>query len=897
MDYKHTLLMPQTKFEMRGDLAVKEVKIQRQWVFDKIEKTINFQNKNNKSFILHDGPPYANGSIHLGHALNKILKDVILRQKSMLGFYTRFIAGWDTHGLPIEHALLKNKLNDDTLTPIQKRKNCLSFALQNMYQQKVQFQRLGLLSQMEQVYVTCDLEYQLQQLSIFNKMIQKNLIYQDLKPVYWSWSAQTALADGEIIYQQLHTDALFVGCQVAETNLCVVKNDYLLIWTTTPYTLPANLAICVNPDINYARVQIDSTTYVVCALDLLDVLAAKCNWSTYKVITTFWGKQLEHTKYFSPLTNKICKVLVDHYVLAQEGTGLVHNAPGFGLEDYLVCKRYNIKPFCPINATGHFTNMVYHPALVNVFYEDANKWIINQLAEKKCLFLAEKISHNTPCDWRTKKPIIYRATKQWFVNIQKIMKHLQLALKKVKANDPSIICKIKEMIANRQEWCISRQRLWGVPICILYDKDHQPLLDKKLLDHIQKIIATKGVDIWYKKDAKYFLPLEYSAKKKYYKEQDIMDVWFDSGTSYMVLKRNKLSFPADLYFEGKDQFRGWFNSSLITSVAVFNTAPYKNLLTHGFVLDQHGNKMAKSRGNVIDPLTICQQYGADVLRLWAVNCDYSNDVRISNEIIKQNAEIYRKIRNTLFRFILANLTHFNPTTTLGTYSPFDLFVLNKLEQDLKMIKVYYKNYHFQQIIKLVNNNVIFLSSWYFDFIKDSLYCDVMNDPKRVGIQKVLYQLLDNYLRVLAPILPHTCEEVYGFFIKKNKLKSVHLEAYPRFSLPAKHKIDLTIWDYFINLKDQIYAALEQAKKNQKIKHKGAAVVFLEAKNPLKIKTSWIKEYCQIGAVKFIKNSKYEQIQIRCEAIKMTKCLRCWNYYLPSKIKNNLCLRCNWVLKT
>lgn len=896
-DYKKTLLMPNTAFEMKANLPQKEPKIQENWILEKIEKKILAKNKSKKPFILADGPPYANGDLHAGHALNKILKDIILRYKAATGHYTKYIPGWDTHGLPIEQAMIKKGLNnkpDQTIT--EKRKNCKNFAIENVYRQKDQFRRLGIMSEMDEIFLTCELDYVIRQLKIFNKMLLKGLIYQDLKPVYWSWSSQTALADAEIEYKEIESDSAFVAFEITENNDFVSKGDKIIIWTTTPYTLPANLAIAANPKVTYCRVKVENSFYIV-AKSLVEKLSEILNWKKYEIISEFLGKKIENVSYKSSVTEKKCKVIVDEYVSDSDGTGLVHNAPGFGHEDYIACKKYNIKPYCPIDNYGKFTKEVNNKDLEGLFYQDANKVILEKLEKKGLLLKQSKITHSAAHDWRTKKPVIYRATKQWFVNISKISKDILDAVNKVKSVDATIVKKIKEMVLSRQEWCISRQRIWGVPICVIYDKDHNPILDSKLLNNIVDILNDEGINSWYTQDVKYFLTSNYSTSKKYIKETDIMDVWFDSGTSYSVLQEDKLGYPADLYFEGKDQFRGWFNSSLVTSVAAFKKSPYKELLTHGFVLDEKGNKMSKSLGNIVDPLQVCRDYGADVLRLWVASVDFLKDVSISNDIIGQNAELYRRIRNTLFRFTLGNLSDFNHKKLRGVkYSDADLYVLSNLTKDIKTIKECYEKYDYKQVLKIISKNVADLSAWYFDYIKDSLYCDDANSEKRIAIQATLYNLLESYLRILFPIIPHTCEEVYSYFDKKDKLKSVHLEDFANFKLDSKYKINHKKWEEFFVLKDLIYSEIEKARNEKIISSKGEATVVINAKE-IPFDEEILKNYLAVAKVEFSKKEKIKETTVKIKNSKYSRCERCWNYYPPKTIVKELCERCTKVMSS
>lgn len=897
-DYKNTLNMPTTEFEMKANLNQKEPKIQENWILDKVEKKLLQRNKTSKkSFILHDGPPYANGNIHLGHALNKVIKDFILRYKSMNNFYCRFIPGWDTHGLPIEQELNKLGINNKPgLSVFEKRKNCKNFAIEKVYVQQDQFRRLGLLSELDDIYLTCDLDYEIEQLKIFAKMVNKKLIYQDLKPVYWSWSSQTALADAEIIYDNVESDSIYVSFLVNENNDFVHKNDRLLIWTTTPWTLPSNLAIAVNPKSEYVRVKVGNQFFILMN-SVLEKIAFKLNWENYVVVSSFLGKKLENIKYSHIFYNRKSPVICDAYVSESDGTGLVHNAPGFGHEDYLACKKYGIKVFCPIDAFGKFTSEVKDKELENKFYIETNPIIIERIKKSDLLELSEKIVHSAAHDWRTKKPVIYRSTKQWFVDISKIKSNILKELSKVKSIDKVVIARMKEMINNRTEWCISRQRYWGVPIPIIYDKDEKPILDSKLINHIIDQLSDEGTNIWFKEDAKYFLSNDYNKSKKYLKEEDIMDVWFDSGSSYNVLIKNKLSYPADLYFEGKDQFRGWFNSSLITSVAVNNKAPYKTLLTHGFVLDENGNKMSKSLGNVIDPIKVCNEFGADVLRIWIASCDYADDVKISQSILNQSSEIYRRLRNTLFRFILGNIQDFDvKNLRKAKYNDADLFVLYTLSTNLKEITECYEKYNFKDVIRIVNNHIVSLSSWYFDYVKDSLYCDEKNSERRITIQSVLYLIIENYIKVLAPIIPHTCEEAYAFLNKKNKEKSVHFEEWKLYKLPSSNKIDIIKWNNFFSLKDLIYSEVEKARTNKVISNISEAFVSISSTSKLPFSKESMQQYLGIAKIELLPKTKGTD-SVKIKNSKFLRCDRCWNNFekLSKAVGENICNRCYSVL--
>lgn len=887
MEYKTTLNMPQTKFEMKANLNTKEPKIQQQWISSEIENKIYLKNKDKKKYTLHDGPPYANGFLHMGHALNKILKDIVVRYKNMNEFNSVFISGWDTHGMPIEVALSKKGKNKDpNLSIVQKRDNCLNFAKEWIEKQKIQFLRMGLMTSMENIYQTFDPKFEIEQLRIFNKMLFDNLIFQDLKPIYWSWSSQTALAEAEVEYKDVESNSIYVSFNVKKSNVLKV-GDKLLIWTTTPWTIPSNLAIAIKPDANYVRIE-TSKGFLVLLKSNIDSIMSKINILDYKIILEFRGSELEHTEYKHPLYEKNGIVINATYVSESDGTGLVHNAPGFGNDDYLACKKYNINPFCPIDELGKFTKEVNDLELEGLFYNSSNEIIINRLKNTNNLLHSEKITHSTAHDWRTKKPLIYRATKQWFVNISKINKEINASLDNVTSpQGDSIIQKIREMINGRLEWCISRQRYWGVPIIIIYDENKNPIIDVKLQDYILDILSKEGINIWFEKNVEYFLPKNYDRKKKYYKEKDIMDVWFDSGTSHNILKLNNLPYPADLYLEGKDQFRGWFNSSLITGVAYHNEAPYKSLICHGFVLDKDGKKMSKSIGNIIDPISVCNEYGADVLRIWVASTDYSTDVKIFNDLLKQTAEIYRRIRNTIFKFILGNLSDFNSFEEVK-YSCADKFILDRTNTLLKAVKLAYESFDYKNIIKSMNEFSIELSSWYFDYIKDTLYCEKQDNKSRRAIQSVLHHIINAYLILLNPIIPHTCEEAYTLFQKENKLESIQLEEFKNIHEYNDLDIDHNKWIEFFQLKDNIYIKLEEARNKKLINKNNEATVVIDSES-IPFKEDKLSKYLNVYKVIF-NISKLQKINIVKEESK--KCLRCWNHFDKEEIINNeICIRC------
>lgn len=895
VNYKDTLNILRTDFEMKANLNAKEPLFQNEWINNDIYQKILAKNKNNKQWILHDGPPYANGSIHIGHALNKIIKDIIIRYKNMQGFYSPYIPGWDTHGLPIEHALSKEGINKNSnLSISERRDNCKNFAIKQINNQIKQFSRLGLLTNFKEIYKTFDNDYEQRQLNVFLAAVKQNLIFQDLKPVYWSWSSQTALADAEIEYGNTKSASVYVSFNVCEDKEPLFKNDKLVIWTTTPWTIPSNLAICVHPNFKYVRVQVENDYYVV-SKNRLKSLVEILGWTNYRIINEFDGNELEHVKYKHPLYERSSPIILGDYVTDDDGTGLVHNAPGFGADDYLVCKKYGIKPYAPIDNHGKFTKEINDSQLVGIFYDDSNKLITERLKQTNALLKLDFVNHSVALDWRTKKPVIYRATKQWFININKIHDKLMSEINGVNFTNEKNKKHIIDMIKNRSEWCISRQRIWGVPIPIIFDENKKSILDEELITNIINIIKNESSNIWFEKPVEYFLTNKYKNMNGLSKEIDILDVWFDSGTSWTLLKELKLNYPSNLYFEGNDQYRGWFNSSLINGVIANGQCPYKTLLSHGFVLDEQGRKMSKSIGNVIDPLDICNKYGADILRLIFATCDYQDDVRFSENMIQQVSETYRRIRNTLFKFILANISDYelidNPK-----YSEVDLRILNELQENIDVInKNGYEKYNFALIIKVINNHVIKLSSWYFDVIKDILYCEKKNDVRRRAIQSVLYHILHSYLILLTPILPHTCEEVYKFFNKLNKCESIHLENWiNKLNVNVKH-IDVEKWKSFDELKDLIYSKLEEIRNSKVINKNTEAIVKITFDNKFNFNEQELKQYLNVAKV-IIESKDSKEIKVNVDNAKLIKCERCWNHYEKQQMHDeHICRRCDGVL--
>ncbi|UCU26407.1 isoleucine--tRNA ligase [Mycoplasma anserisalpingitidis] len=883
MDYKKTLLMPTTKFEMRANLTQKEKNFREKWEKDLIYIKSLDKNKDNEPFIVHDGPPYANGDLHVGHALNKILKDIIVRYKTLSGYYSPFVAGWDTHGLPIEHKMLQEmNISKDELNPLILRKKAAKYALKQVENQKKQFKTLQLFSDLEKIYVTLDKKYESKQLQLFKKMVLDGLVYKHLKPVYWSPSSQSALAEAEVEYADVVSNSIYVAFNIINSdNSKVNANDKLIIWTTTPWTLIANSGVAVGENITYIKVFANDNYYIV-AKDLLQNLQELFKWDEIKIITELTSQDLVGVEYLTPITNNNAWVVIGHHVTLEVGTGLVHIAPLFGEDDFLIGKTNNLEMIMHISDNG---NIDFDCDYDGMFYEDSNEKIIGFLRNNKSLVLSNKIKHSYPHDWRTHKPIIFRGTPQWFVSIDKIRNNILSELKNVKMYPEWAYKRLSNMIENRGDWTISRQRTWGVPIIIFYDKDKQPVIDEKIFDYVIKLIEDNGSDIWWEKEADDLLP-ENHRNKGYTKEMDIMDVWFDSGTSNIAADVYGFESPYDVYLEGSDQYRGWFNSSLINSVAYKGKAPYKNLISHGFVLDGKGEKMSKSKGNIISPLDVVNQKGADILRLWAANSEYSNDINISEDILNQNAEVYRKIRNTL-RFMISNTNDYKYDKNLKLEGIHE-FINEELKVLIKNVHENYNSFKFINVIKEINNYIVNLSSFYLSIVKDLLYVESRDNIERQMVLKNLYEITDFIILALAPILPTTSEEAYSFFNKENKEESIMLERFVESTTPNYELINK--YNEFFELRDQINILIENSIKNGEVKRSNELDLSLKTDSEF-IKNLNLKMLLMVGKVSISNETKVSKFDSK-------KCERCWNHFEREEMYNDeICVRCYDVISS
>lgn len=907
MELKKTLLMPKTDFEMRGNLANKEPLLVKKWQDEHLYEQMLNNRKGCKEYAFHDGPPYANGDMHCGHMLNRILKDLIVRYKTMSGFYVPFIFGFDTHGLPIEVQVTKSGVNRKTTPTDEFRQKCREYALKQVEHQKSQIVRLGVMGDYDNAYMTLTKDFEVQQIEVFAKMALRGLIYKGLKPVYWSWSSETALAEAEIDYKDVKSYAIYVAFTVKDGKGVVPNGSKAVIWTTTPWTLPANLAISVHPRFEYGLYHTEKGDLILLK-EFKDRLQEELSLETCEEIKTFVGKDLEGVLTSHPFYDRDSIIIVGEHVTNESGTGLVHTAPGHGVDDFTVCQKYNIQPYCPVDANGKLTSDC-GDRLAGLFYEDANKVVLDIIKENGSLLKCDEIVHSYPHDWRTGKPLIFRATPQWFCSIGKIKDELLSEVDKVNWYPSWGHDRIANMIKDRTDWCISRQRIWGVPIPIIYAEDGSAIIEQEVFDSIVNKFKEFGTDIWFTKDATFFLPENYKNEHSpngiFTKEKDIMDVWFDSGSSFnAVMIKGNHPFPVDLYLEGADQFRGWFNSSLTVSVACYDKAPYKNVVTHGWVLDEKGEKMSKSKGNGVDPNKMANIYGADILRLWVSTVNYQQDVRISENLLKQVAEQYRKIRNT-FKFLLGNLSNgerskFDPIKDkVDTYEVVDKFILARLEEVKNNVIASFDNYDFASVItKIMTFMSTDLSSFYLDIGKDILYCNSEKSLRRKQMQNVIYKVCDELMRMLTPVLPFTMEEVY----KNMPLydgRSVSLLDYPKES----HEFDKEILDEyseFLSYRDDVNKAIEEKRISGVIGSSQEALIVTKDYEILK-KTGLDQNLADLAKLLIVSKVEINNDINGVEAhhIDAVKCPRCWNYVDKlEQIDQETCVchRCAEVLK-
>ncbi|WP_101843815.1 isoleucine--tRNA ligase [Halobacillus sp. Marseille-P3879] len=911
MNYKDTLLMPKTGFPMRGNLPNREPEIQKNWEEEDIYKQVQDRTKGRPLFILHDGPPYANGSLHMGHALNKTLKDFIVRYKSMAGYHAPYVPGWDTHGLPIESALAKKKVDRKKMSLAEFREKCAEYALGQIDNQRQEFKRMGVRGDWENPYITLNKDFEAEQIKVFGDMAKKGYIYKGLKPVFWSPSSESALAEAEIEYQDKRSPSIYVSFEVTDGKGLLEGGEKFIIWTTTPWTIPSNLGIALHPAYDYAVVQVDQEKLIV-AHDLVDDVKETLGWEDYEVVKIFKGKEAERIKAKHPLYDRESLLILGDHVTTDGGTGCVHTAPGHGEDDFWVGQQYGLDVLCPVDHKGVFTEEA--PGYEGLFYDKANKNITDHLKEAGALLHLEFITHSYPHDWRTKKPTIFRATDQWFASIKDFREQLLEEINRVEWTPKWGETRLYNMVRDRQDWCISRQRTWGVPIPVFYGEDGTPIITDETIDHVAGLFREHGSNVWFEREAVDLLPegftSEHSPNGKFTKEMDIMDVWFDSGSTHqgVLHQREDLQRPADLYLEGSDQYRGWFNSSLSTSVAVTGKAPFKGILSHGFALDGNGRKMSKSLGNVMVPDKIMKQLGADIIRLWVSSSDYQADVRISDNILKQVAEVYRKVRNT-FRFLLGNLHYFDPqkdAVSSGELQEVDQYMLYRLNTLIREVHNAYETYDFSTVYNKVHNFcTIDLSSFYLDFAKDILYIESENHPHRRSIQTVYYQILTSLVKLMAPILPHTTDEAWKF-IPGVEAHSVQLTDMPKADESANEEL-VEKWDHFMEVRDDVLKALEEARNEKVIgKSLDAQITIVPKDDNTRTILQSISNLHQLLIVSHAqlkeehKEAKeYDHVKVIVEKHTGQKCERCWvSSHDVGKDANHpeLCERCAQVIE-
>lgn len=894
-DYNSTLNLPKTDFPMRAGLPKSEPVTLKNWEEENLYENLMKLNEGKPLFVLHDGPPYANGNIHLGHALNKILKDFIVRYKNMAGFKAPYVPGWDTHGLPTElKARQKAGVgNSAEISIVELRKMCEEFVTGYIDDQRSQFKRLGVIGEWDNPYITLNPEFEAEQIRVFAEMAAKGYIYKGLKPVYWCPECKTALAEAEIEYAEDPCHSIYVKFKTKDdkgvfSSMGIDPSKVsFVIWTTTTWTLPANVAICVGPRFEYSVIK-TGDEYLVMATDLFKSALEVAEITDYEVVATVKGSELEYITTAHPFLDRESLVIVGEHVTLESGTGCVHTAPGHGVDDYNVCLNYpEIPVICPVDSNGVLTDEAGQFAGLTT--NEANKKIALYLDENGSLFALKKIVHQYPHCWRCKTPILFRATDQWFCSVEDFKDDAVNAINNVEWIPAWGRDRITNMVRERKDWCISRQRKWGVPIPIFFCKDcGEAHIEREAMMAVADLFEKEGSNAWYNHSAEEILPEGTKCKKcgctDFEKEKDIMDVWFDSGSSHtaVVKKRDNLKFPADLYLEGNDQYRGWFQSSLLTSVATTGEAPYKTVLTHGMILDDESRKMSKSLGNGISPQDVIKQYGADVLRLWVASTDYQTDVHISNDILKQISESYRKIRNTA-RYILGNISYFDPDkdmVNLDKLMPIDRWALAKLNELQTRVKESYDKYEFHIVYHSIHNFcVVDMSNFYLDVLKNRLYLEKPDSIQRRAAQTAIYIILNAMTRMIAPILAYTSDEIWKFMPHSASDNADHI-IYNEMPAPVVVDADeafMAFWDKIHELRDEVKKSLEPLIKEKTIKGSLEAKVTLSAGGEklefLKKAEPELTDAFIVSAIEIIDNNG--ELEISVEKAEGEKCERCW----------------------
>ena len=909
-DYSKTLNLPKTDFPMRGNLPENEPNILKEILENDLYEKMLKKNEGKTPFVLHDGPPYANGDIHAGHAINKVLKDTIVRYKNLKGYYTPYIPGFDTHGMPTEKkAIEKLGLNRDEIPVNKFRDTCKEFATEYIKKQIEGFKRIGVLGHWKYPYITYQPEMEARELGVFATMYKKGYIYKGLKPVYWCTDCETALAEAEIEYKDVKSNTAYVKFPVSDSKgLFDAKNTYFVIWTTTPWTLPGNTGITINPEFKYSIVETENGEKLIMASELVDKVMKIAEIKNYKKVQEFDGKDLDGILCKHPFMDRTSRVVLGSndtiLVDLEEGTGCVHTAPGYGKEDYYCGLKNKLDMIVTVDGKGHQTEEA--GPFAGMFYAKSDEEILDWLDENGYLLKRVDIVHSYPHCWRCKKPVIYRATDQWFASIDGFRDQALEEVKKVKWYPAWGEERITSMIQDRSDWCISRQRTWGVPLPIFYCKNcKKEYVTSESLDKIIKIVRARGTNAWYELSEKELIPdgakCENCGCTEFVKERDIMDVWFDSGSTHeSVLAERGLPDTADLYLEGNDQYRGWFQSSLLTSVATKGKAPYKEVVTHGMLVDENGHKMSKSLGNVISPQDIIKQYGADILRLWVLSNDYKSELSLSKNILKQVSEVYRKIRNTA-RYILGNISDFdvNNPVKYEDLQEIDKWALMRLNKLLKDCTKYYDIYDFNKAYQAINTFcVLDMSNFYLDIIKDRLYTAKTDSIERRSAQTAMYEILNALVKIIAPMACYTAEEIWKYMPHKDeeKVESVMLSYYPEVNEKYDNKELEEKWNKILKIKSLASKQLEEARANKVIGNSLEAKVKIIASNDnynfIKKNENLLKDVLIVSKLEIQENKK-NIIEVKVEHADGEKCQRCWQY--SDDIKNGLCLNCQNVL--
>ncbi len=926
MSYKETINLPDTEFSMRANLSERENDYEKFWEENNIYERAIQNRKGNEPFILHDGPPYANGDIHIGTALNKILKDIVTRYRTMQGYYSPYVPGWDTHGLPIEHKVTK-EMGDKAkeLSVAELREKCAEYALKYVERQKEQFRRLGVWGEWDNPYLTLRKEYEVKQVEVFGEMAKKGLFYKGKKPVHWCPSCETALAEAEVEYKEIRGPSIYVKfplktkVEVGGVEL-LPEDSFVVIWTTTPWTIPSNLAITLHPDLDYVVIKTGSDKLVM-ARELVEQVMKETGIDEYKIIgEPFKGTELEYEKCTHPFEDRDSILILGRHVTLEQGTGCVHTAPGHGHDDFIVGSEYGLDVYAPMDNRGIFTEEAGRFA--GMHYDKVNIKVTEILEDKGLLMNLDFIDHKYPHCWRCKGDLVFRATDQWFASIDAIKEEAIEAVHSVDWFPAWGEERMENMISERSDWCISRQKKWGVPIPIFYCSEcGEAIINDETLTAVKELFAREGSGAWYEYNATEILPEGYTCPhcggKKFTKEEDIMDVWFDSGVSHRAVLENRdyLNWPAEVYLEGTDQYRGWFNSSLLTAVATEGKAPYKQVVTNGFTVDAKGNKMSKSRGNVVAPMEVIKKFGADILRLWVTSSDFKYDMNVSDKILEQNSEVYRRIRNT-FRFILGNIGDFDVNVN---YIPFaerreiDRWIVIRLQEVIKNLNNAYEKYEYHRVYHDIHNFcAVEMSSLYADIIKDRLYTDGTDSISRRSAQSSLYDILITLVKLVSPVLVHTAEEVWQYLPEVDREnESVFLSDWPEIKSEYFDEVLMERWDGLLQIRKDVSKALELAREGKIIGNSLEAKVILKPVNVEQ--TEFLEEnydkladlfiVSQVEIVNNIEDNCHHGdltgISVSVKEAEGKKCVRCWKYSTTvgqDEEYEDVCARCVAVLK-